>query len=158
MIGSINLSKHSSQSYDDLNTIIDDASNLLFYIEDIMNHSSTLAPIIGNALLYYAIYPLLISSICSASNKIMGTNTGLFALTQFCNIITYRPIIEAIALILFLPNQPKEIIELVEKYPTSVPQYSSNWISFENLRPTTLKECNFYLLYIRCASPFKFRY
>jgi len=113
------------------------------YIDDIMNHSPNLAPVISNALLYYAVFPLLVSSVCSSNKPIIGINTGLFLLRQICGAITYKPFIESLCCIIFLPHQPKEMINIVEEFPIAVPQYSFTWITPKSLKPTNLLECIF---------------
>jgi len=109
-----------------------------------------IAQILSNAILYYAIYPVLIPSVCSSTCPVIGINTGIYLLTQIYSVITYKPILEAIAQIIFLPNQAKEIIQLIEKYPVSVPQYFFSWAANVDFRASTFAECKFSAKSFRC--------
>jgi hypothetical protein len=140
-----------SKSREALKILIDDSHNLLLYINDVMSYGMSIVPVLSNAILYYAVCPVLISSVCSSTSPVIGINTGIYLLTQFCSVITYRPILEAIAQIIFLPNQGKEIIYLVEKYPISVPQYFFTWTANEDLRASTFMECKFSIRSFRCV-------
>lgn len=116
-----------------------------------MIHSSFLAPIITNALLYYAICPVLISVFSSNTKLVIKTNTAIFLLTQVCSNITYQPLVEAIVQIIFLPYQQKELLNLINNYPTDFLQYNSVWTSPSNSILRTLADC-ILISHIRCTS------
>ena len=106
-----------------------------------MNCCNDFATIVANGLLFYAILPLLVSTVCLCSKPIMGITTAIFLLRQVCTCITYKPIIEAIAQIIFLPHHSNKILKLVQECPTKVKNYSFTWVDPKNIHISTLIDC-----------------
>jgi hypothetical protein len=124
-----------------LKTIADDSLNFLLYINDIMSHAPFLASILSNSVLYYAVCPVLVSALSSA-RPIINQSIAVFALNQIFCAITYRPLVESIVQIMFLPFQPKEITKVIEEYPMNYLQYSSAFISPSKIKCNDLPKCN----------------
>lgn len=61
-------------------------------------------------------------------------------LYQICCTITYKPIIEAIVGVIFLPSIHKDLSKFVEDFPVNVQQYSFKWHGLNPLGVTTLAD------------------
>ncbi len=115
---------------------------MLLYMQDIIDTAPHLANVVSNALLNYAVYPILISSVCSTKHKpVISVNTALFLLHQTCAAITYAPALEAIASCILLPFQPKQVLQVVEEPPPAVPGYGFNWVPVVRAKYASLNNC-----------------
>jgi len=137
------LKEHCSltESSNKLQLIADDTFNFLLYMNDIMSHAPFLALILANSILYYAVCPVLISTL-SSTRPIIERRIAIFALNQIFCTMTYRPLLEAIVQIIFLPFLSKEIIKVIEEFPMNYLQYSSTFISPSEIKFSNLPECN----------------
>eukprot|EP00826_Nyctotherus_ovalis_P002282 TRINITY_DN10443_c0_g2_i2.p1 TRINITY_DN10443_c0_g2~~TRINITY_DN10443_c0_g2_i2.p1 ORF type:complete len:212 (-),score=49.76 TRINITY_DN10443_c0_g2_i2:1075-1710(-) len=73
---------------------------------------------------------------------LMNSSTVVFLISQICSIITYKPIIETLVGMIFLPHIKKEWKEFVDEFPINVPRYSYNWLEVPAHSDFTLSECN----------------
>lgn len=110
-------------------------------MNDIMAHAQFLAPILANSLLYYAICPVLVSTLSSTSKPIITKPTAVFILNQICYTVSYRPLLEAIVQLIFLPFQQKEIIRIIQDFPMNYLRYSLVWTSPSATTFKTLADC-----------------
>eukprot|EP00826_Nyctotherus_ovalis_P003169 TRINITY_DN10640_c0_g1_i3.p1 TRINITY_DN10640_c0_g1~~TRINITY_DN10640_c0_g1_i3.p1 ORF type:complete len:246 (-),score=37.76 TRINITY_DN10640_c0_g1_i3:1098-1835(-) len=108
-----------------------------------MAHAQFLAPILANSLLYYAICPVLISALSSTSKSIITKSTAIFILNQICYTVTYRPLLEAVVQLIFLPFQQKEIARIIQEFPMNYLKYSLAWTSPSKSAFNTFAECTF---------------
>lgn len=96
---------------------------------------------LANGLLYYAIFPLVVSTTCLVSKPIVGINVALFLLRQVYSYVKYRPVVEAVTQMIFLPYQPAKALAFVQEYPADVRYYSFSWIPPSQTQATSLTEC-----------------
>ncbi|MDR3547502.1 MAG: hypothetical protein P4M11_04385 [Candidatus Pacebacteria bacterium] len=97
----------------------------------------------ANALLYYAVLPVIVSSLCSTKKApLISINTALFLIYQTCSTITYKPFLESLVAMIFLPSVRAEWQRLVEESPDYIPLYSRNWVTPASFACSTIQECN----------------
>ena len=121
----------TKNDYNKLLSLIDESKQLLLYIEDIIKSISELADVISNALLYYAIYPLVMARLMKV-NSYINTNTALMILTQIVTFITYKPLLNSILGPLVSREISLECKRAIEELPDNVGTYTKPWKFFES--------------------------
>jgi len=85
------------------------------------------------------VFPVVIKAL-DKKMTLITASTAMFLINQICTTITYKPIIEAIMGMIFLPHTKNEWRVFVDEYPINVPQYSYTWT--DTTPDFTLVECN----------------
>jgi len=107
------------------------SKELLLYIEDVINTIPELANIISNAILYYAIYPLIMARFMEKEDiAYLKIDIALAMLNQIVNTIKYKPLLEAIVKPLVSSFIPLECLNAIEEFPEYVKGYSRAWKPF----------------------------
>ena len=94
-----------------------------------------------NSILYYAIYPVIVCSLCNLQTApTININTALFLLNQILEGISYQPLLNMITTILIMPEIPSPLISFVENYPKPPSTYQSQWTNPSLVSPPTFNE------------------
>lgn len=128
------------KEYGKLEALIDKSKQLLLYIDEIIKALPELSnvylflnsKVVSNALLYFAIYPLLISQF-TANKKAtyMSDKTALLLLNQIVNNIEYKPLLNAITEALIESELSVESKQAIETLPDDVRTYLKPWKPLE---------------------------
>ena len=121
------------KEYGKLETLIDQSKQLLLYIDEIIKALPELSnvfftsnsKVIANALLHFAIYPLLIAQFKMGKEKHLSDSIALLLLNQVITNIEYKPLLDPIV---------RALIESglnIKEMPEDVRTYLKPWRPFE---------------------------
>eukprot|EP00357_Protocruzia_adherens_P011453 CAMPEP_0115007838 /NCGR_PEP_ID=MMETSP0216-20121206/21487_1 /TAXON_ID=223996 /ORGANISM="Protocruzia adherens, Strain Boccale" /LENGTH=844 /DNA_ID=CAMNT_0002374995 /DNA_START=193 /DNA_END=2727 /DNA_ORIENTATION=+ len=124
--------------------LIADQIDTLYYIQDIFALDiPELNDAISNALLSYAILPVLVGSICATEVRpVINITLAIFLLLQIYHCINYKPLLNTISATLLCPKVKGNIVEYVKKMPEAPDSYSKLWSPYEDLSSAFLKMAN----------------
>jgi len=127
-----NSNKELIKGYDTIADLLDNSCNLLMHIDDLFKNLPEMSDVFTNALLYYAIFPVVIARLLDITkHSYISINTALLILTQIIHTVSYEPLILAICGALFYRNIPNEWKKCIEDFPENVKNYSKNWKFFK---------------------------
>eukprot|EP00347_Sterkiella_histriomuscorum_P004563 403359988 len=119
----------------------EDASEILFYIQDILNSGDpSLNRFLINSLLHYAFFPCVVRSLCDLrSQPQMTLNTALYVLIQTFRIIKDKNFINLLFSALFMPNVPKLLQDKISQIPEP-PHFYSPTFHYQLYQTSNLKD------------------
>jgi hypothetical protein len=121
------------KEYGKLEALIDQSKQLLLYIDEIIKALPELSnvlltsnsKVISNALLHFAVNPLLVAQFTPGKEKHMNDSIALLLLNQVIANIEYKPLLDSIV------RSLAGLKLSIEKMPEDVRTYLKPWEPFE---------------------------